>query len=117
MKRKLKLETMEKRTKWFKEFTIEELEYCKRMIDNIIDDVKEVQYKDIYEPSEDFSDGKYAAEVSNDFMVTIRAILSRYWKNKRDTNHRIYDRRLERHKNMLDKMWEVVRCVDDMDRL
>mgnify|MGYP000259421254 CR=1 FL=1 len=122
MARKLKVETMQKRTAERKKLTLEELEYCKRLINNIIEDVEKIEYQDIYEPSEEFSDAKYGAEVGYDYMVVIRAILSRYWKNKSDkyfAHHhpRLTDRRLEGHKQLMDKMWNVVTYVDEMDRL
>jgi hypothetical protein len=122
MARKLKVETMQKRTAESKKLTLEELEYCKRLIDNIIEDVEKMEYQDVYEPSEEYSDGKYAAEESYNYMVVIRAILSRYWKNKSDkyfAHHhpRLVDRRLESHKALMDRMWSVVNYVDEMDRL
>lgn len=122
MARKLKVETMQKRTAESKKLTLEELEYCKRLIDNIIEDVEKIEYQDMYEPSEEYSDGKYGAEEGYNYMVVIRAILSRYWKNKSDKyfayhNPRLVDRRLESHKTLMDRMWNVVTYVDEMDRL
>ena len=120
MARKLKIETMQKRTADHKQLTIEELEYCKRLIDTIIEDVKKIDYKDMYEPSDKHSRGKYAAKVGYRYMTIIRAILSRYWKNEFDLDfaHRrphLAKNRLERHKKFMDKAWDVVTYVDEMD--
>ena len=122
MARKLKIETMQKRTAEAKQLTLEELEYCKRLINNIIEDVEKIEYQHMYEPTEEFSDAKYGAEVGYQYMVVIRAILSRYWKNKSDKyfaqrNPKFTDRRLESHKQLMDKMWNVVSYVDEMDKI
>ena len=122
MAKKLKIETMQNRTADHKQLTIDELEYCKRLIDTIIKDVKLIDYKDMYEPSAEHSKGKYAAEFGYKYMTVIRSILSRYWKNEFDLQAfekkpHLGTKRLERHNKFMDKMWEVVKHVDTMDTI
>jgi hypothetical protein len=121
MPKTLKVETMQKRTAEHKELIIDELGYCKRLIDNIINDTKKIEYQHQYGLDTEPSDARYAVEEAYRYMATIRAILSRYWKNKHDefVSYEGYEDlraiRLSKQKMFKDKMDEVLQCVDNMD--
>ena len=124
MARTLKVETMQKRTADSKELIIDELGYCKRLIDTIIRDVEKIEYQHQYGLDVEPSDARYAAEEAYRYMDTVRAILSRYQKNKmeeiayekrEDRYEYIRSRKVSKHKVFKDKMHEVSSYVDEMD--
>ena len=133
MARKLKVETMQKRTAEHKQLIIEELGYCQRLLGNIIEDVEKMNYKHQYEPNphywckgecdKDDYCGHYAAEHAYKYMDVIRGILSRYVKNRGsyynevvrvETDNYVYNKYKVENENYEKLLHDIRMSIDKM---